>query len=132
MKIEMKKRSRALATVASVLLLGTTGTIHAADCGTTYETCSDAVAQAQSNCSADIEALHQEIRDAAQNYRDTVKKIPKDDPERTIKINQARIEMQKKIADLEDEIDELSRTCGSKYKKDMKECEDDFKSCTDQ
>ncbi|MCY3627145.1 MAG: hypothetical protein OXG88_05840 [Gammaproteobacteria bacterium] len=33
MKIEMKKRFRALATVASVLLLLGTGTIHAVDCG---------------------------------------------------------------------------------------------------
>jgi len=70
----MKKRFRALATVASVLLLGT-GTIHAVDCGTAYETCSDAVAQMQSNCSADIEALHQLITAAAQNYTATMANI---------------------------------------------------------
>jgi len=39
--------------------------------------------------------------------------------------------MEKKSAGYEEEIEDLSHTCGSKYKKDMKKCEDDFKSCTD-
>ena len=130
MKIEMKKRSRALATVASVLLLGT-GTIHAIDCGTAYNTCLEAVGQMYDNCAADVEALEQLIKAAAQNYTATVANIPADDPERTIKINKAKIKMEKKIAGYRDEIKELARTCGSNYEKDMNDCADDFKSCVD-
>ena len=130
MKIEMKKRSRALATVASVLLLGT-GTIHAIDCGTAYNTCLEAVGQLYKNCAADVEALEQLIKAAAQNYTTTVANIPADDPERANKIHQAKIKMQTKIAGYQREIEELARTCGSNYKTDVDECTDDFKSCTD-
>ncbi|MCY3626127.1 MAG: hypothetical protein OXG88_00590 [Gammaproteobacteria bacterium] len=130
MKIEMKKRFRALATVASVLLLGT-GTIYAVDCGTAYNTCIKAIGQKYTNCSADVIALHLLIEAAAQNYTATVANIPADDPERANKIEKAKIRMQQKIAGYEEEIKELAHTCESNYEKDMKECEDDLNSCVD-
>lgn len=130
MKIESKRLSRALATIASVFLLGT-GTIHAVDCGTAYETCLDAIEQMYTNCIDDIIALNQLIKAAAQNYTATVANIPADDPERTIKIEKAKIRMQQKIAGYQAQIDALTHTCGSQYKTDMQECVDDFEHCTD-
>ena len=131
MKIEMKRLSRALATVASVLLLLGAGTIHAVDCGTAYETCLDAIGQKYTNCVGDITALNQLIKAASQNYTATVANIPADDPQRATKINNAKSKMEQKIAGYQDEIKELARKCESNYEKDMNECADDFSSCVD-